>query len=416
MRSSVLRLILCAAAAALGAATAGQAEAQAPGQDERAAHALRVTGEVGTRAEFIANENFAERDATRADDARLRLRVRVRFGAEYRASEAVTAALRLSTGDNAFPSSAWTSLSNDLRRHPIQIDRAYIEGRLGHVQLRLGMGPNPLFTPTELLWDADIQTAGVAEIVPVRGSGLQISAGQFMLRENRSLRPRNERSAWLLAEGLAYTRRVPGLNATLGVSHYQFTNPDAIARSLQVGELDGEFKTNRFDPGGRTIPNPADTTRRIPVDYFSGFSVLDVGGRLELSRVPVTITAEIAINLGARRDTALGAAYRRRQGLAFGANLRYRGGSGARTWTLGVGYFHIASDAVLAVYNSDDLQQTNVNTVPVELTAQLPGGMRVVWDTYLQKKISTDLPSNGGITHPENALKVRTRLSALVGF
>lgn len=83
---------------------------------------------------------------------------------------------------------------------------------------------------------------------------------------------------------------------------------------------------------------------------------------------------------------------------------------------LGAGFFHIEADSVVAVYNSDDLQQTNVNSIPVELQLRLPGGVKVVWDTYIQEKVDTDLASNGGVVHGENATKVRTRLSVLGSF
>lgn len=51
---------------------------------------LRLSGQVGFRVEYMANENFAENDATRDDDRRLRFRARVRVGGAYDVSEAVT--------------------------------------------------------------------------------------------------------------------------------------------------------------------------------------------------------------------------------------------------------------------------------------------------------------------------------------
>jgi hypothetical protein len=376
--------------------------------------AWRIAGEFGARAEFIANENFAETDVIRADDARFRLRLRARLGAEYRATEAVTVALRVSTGDNAFPSSAWTSLSSDFRRQPVQLDRAYVQLRLRALQLRAGIGPNPLFTPTELLWDADVQPAGLTQRLAGSNGSVALTLGQFVLREVRSSRPPNERSSFLLVEGVTYRGGLGAATATVGLAHYYFTNPDAIARSLQTGELDGEFKTNRFDPNGRTLMG-ADGAP-VPTDYFSRFSVLSVGWTVEVRRIPLTAGGDVAVNLGARRDAALGAAYAGRRNVAFGAMVRYGRSTSSGGVTLGLGFFRIEADAVLAVYNSDDLQQTNVTSVPLEVVLALPGRTRLLWDTYVQKKISTALPSNGGLVHGQNALKVRTRLSLLVGF
>lgn len=68
------------------------------------------------------------------------------------------------------------------------------------------------------------------------------------------------------------------------------------------------------------------------------------------------------------------------------------------------------------MYNSDDLQQTNVNSVPVMARLALPGGAGLVWDTYVQSKINSNLASNGGVIHNENAIKVRTRLTVHASF
>ena len=80
------------------------------------------------------------------------------------------------------------------------------------------------------------------------------------------------------------------------------------------------------------------------------------------------------------------------------------------------GFFHIEADATIAAFNSDDLQQTNVNSIPIWLRIRLPGQTNLVWDTYFQKRINTALFLAGGALHDENALKVRTRLTLSLGF
>lgn len=378
---------------------------------------LKFGGEIGFRSEYIANENFAETDAVRKDDNRLRWRARVRLGADYQLAQTVALGLRLSTGDNTYPSSGWSSFSDDFRRDLIQIDRAFLNWQaLESLQLRFGIQANPLFAPTELLWDSDVQPAGFGEVLTVGKTGLVISAGQFMLREVRSSKAENEEKSFLLAQGVSYTPPIDGVKATAGVAFYYFNNPDAIARGIQTGELDSDFKTNRFDPGGRTIPDPKDASKTILVAYLSGFRVLDFGLKLDLKAIPLSVAADVAINLGARSKDSLSAPYSAKQNIAAGGMLRYGRSKAPWDWTVGAGFFHIQADSVVAVYNSDDLQQTNVNTIPVELQLRVPGGARLVWDTYIQKKIDTGLPSNGGVVHAENAAKIRTRLSLLGSF
>lgn len=415
-RSRLVRCWLCLLAVCAlslvsrpAAAQVSWAEAEIP--------KLKFNAEVGFRSEYIANENFAETDATRKDDHRLRWRARVRLGADYQLAQTVTLGLRLSTGDNSYPSSGWSSLSDDFRRDLVQLDRAFLNWQaLEILQLRFGIEANPLFTPTELLWDSDVQPAGLGEVLTVGKTGLVIAAGQFMLREVRSSKAENEEKSFLLAQGVSYTPPIDAVKATAGVSFYYFNNPDAIARGIQTGELDSDFKTNRFDPGGRTIPDPKDASKAILVDYFSDFRVLDFGLKLDLKAIPLSVAADVAINLGARSNGSLGAPYSAKQNFAAGGMLRYGRSKEPWDWMVGAGFFHIEADSIVAVYNSDDLQQTNVNTIPVELQLRFPAGIRLVWDTYVQKKIDMDLSSNGGIVHSENATKVRTRLSLLGSF
>ena len=66
--------------------------------------------------------------------------------------------------------------------------------------------------------------------------------------------------------------------------------------------------------------------------------------------------------------------------------------------------------------HSDDLQQTNVDSIPVWLRVRLPGEVLFVWDSYFQKRINTALHLAGGLRHDENRLKVRTRLTLQMGF
>jgi hypothetical protein len=60
------------------ASTSPQGVGESPG-------GLTLTAEFASRLEFIANEDVAETDLTRADDSRLRRRIRLRFSGEYSA-------------------------------------------------------------------------------------------------------------------------------------------------------------------------------------------------------------------------------------------------------------------------------------------------------------------------------------------
>jgi Putative porin len=392
------------------AASPVAAASPAPAPEKR----FRIASDVGLRSEYIHNEGFAANDTTQKDDHRVRWRARLRFGGEYDLGKSVTAGLRLSTGDNSYPSSGWSSFSDSFRRDLIQVDRAYVNWQASRdVQIRVGAEANPLFTPTEMLWDADVQPAGLAEVLKAGKSGLVLTAGQFMLREYRTRSASNDENSWLFANGLAYTpSSLKAVKLTVGLSHYAYNNPDVVARSLQLGELDSDFKSNRFDPRGRVLPG---TT--TPADYFSRFHILNAGMRLEGARTPWSLAADAALNTSARADATLGPAFAKKSGFAAGGLLGYRFTNTVknREVTIRAGFFHIEPDAVLAVFNNDDLQQTNVNSVPVDILVRLPGGVRLGWDTYFQKRIDVNIPS-AGVGHRENALKVRSRLTVSAGF
>lgn len=380
---------------------AGSAYAQVPARSEQGAAERRLvlSGQVGFRIEFMSNENFAEDDATRDDDARLRFRSRLRVAGRYDVSDQVTLGFRVSTGSTAYPSSGWSSLNDDFRRDQLALDRVYVILRpRNELQLQFGFNANPLFRPTELVWDGDVSPGGFAEIL--RLGDVEFVAGQFMLREVRTLRPGNQQNGFLFAHGISYVKDGP-VEVRVGAFNYLYSDADVIAQALDEGSLDSDFQTNRFQPGAADF-------------FFSEFNIF--GASVSVSSGQVRFVAEGSINAGAKRDAALGVAYADRENFAAGGMLTVGRLQDAWDWQLSAGFFHIEADAVIAAYNSDDLQQTNVNTVPIVARLRLPGGAGLTWDSYIQSKIDNNLASNGGIIHDENATKLRTRLTIQASF
>ena len=398
---TLVAVIACLSAA--GSAVAQDDPAKSPPDrlsaplEWQAGEKLTFFGEVGFRAEYIANEQFAENDSTADDDYFYRDRVRLRFGAEFSPRHWFTAGFRFSTGQSNYPASGWSSFSDQFRRDPVALDRVYINLNAGKFQLRMGGNANPMFRPTGLVWDEDVQPAGFAETY--RPGRWELVAGQFMISEVRSTSGLDSGS-FLFAHGVNYSPQIEG-SITVGIFQYLYSNPDAIAAAIDDGLLDPDFKTNRIAP---------DDERR----FFSGYN--SVGGSLLYSRGMWRITGEVVLNLRANQDASLGDAYAEKEDIGYGGLLRYGVLNEPGDWSVEAGYFHIEADATIAAYNSDDLQQTNVNSVPVWLRLRLPGEANLVWDTYFQKRINTSLYLAGGNLHDENALKVRTRLTISLGF
>ncbi len=206
---------------------AGSAYAQVRSEQGAAERRLVLSGQVGFRTEFMSNENFAEDDATRDDDARLRFRARVRVAGRYDVSDQVTLGFRVSTGSAAYPSSGWSSLNDDFRRDQLALDRVYVIVRpRNELQLQFGFDANPLFRPTELVWDSDVSPGGFAEIL--RLGDVEFVAGQFMLREVRTLRPSNQQNGFLFAHGVSYVKD-GAVEVRVGAFNYLYTDADVIA-------------------------------------------------------------------------------------------------------------------------------------------------------------------------------------------
>lgn len=357
-----------------------------------------IIGEAGVRMEYMSNERFAENDATEDDDQRFRERVRLRAGVEYKPSKWFSAGFRLSTGQSTYPASGWSSFSDNFARDPIAVDRVYVNLHVDQFRFQLGSNYNAMFHPTEMVWDVDVQASGFAQVF--QDERLEVTLGQYMLGEIRDLNVPQTSGSFLFANGLNYSF-LENHNLRLGVFQYYYNKPDGIAFAISEGDLDGDFRTNR--------PDPDDDTR-----FYSNFNTIGLSGDYHSGNWRVV--GEVAVNTAAKRDPSLGSTYSSRENVAAGGMLRYGVMKEAWDWSIEAGYFYIEADAVMAAFSSDDYQQTNVHSVPVWLRFMLPGNAVIVWDTYFQKRISTDHFLSGGVLHDENALKIRSRITLQIGF
>lgn len=357
-----------------------------------------IIGEVGARLEYISNERFAENEETADDDNRFRERVRLRLGSEFRLNKTFSAGFRLSTGQSSYPASGWSSFSDNFSRDPIAIDRLYINLNFSKFRFLFGANKNAMFHPTEMVWDGDVQPAGFVETY--NDERFEVTLGQYMLREVRDLNDSKVSGSFLIATGINYAF-MDNHNLRLGLFNYYYSKPDAIATAISNSKLDGDFKTNRLVD--------IDETK-----FFSDYNIVGFSGDYHWEKW--RIVSEIAVNIGAKKDSSLGAAYASRENVAAGGTIRYGVLKDPGDWSIEAGYFYIEADAVMAAYNSDDYQQTNVRSVPVWLRFMLPGNAVIVWDTYFQKRIENYYYLSGGVIHDENALKIRSRITLQLGF
>lgn len=123
-----------------------------------------------------------------------RLRIRARLGIVAEISPAVSAGIRVATGDDSSPISTNQNLAGGFAKRSLWLDKAYIELRpTDWIKADFGRFANP-FRSTELLFDDDLNFDGVAlsfDIDRFKSDGLQLAVrgGAFPLDTGSSNYP-----------------------------------------------------------------------------------------------------------------------------------------------------------------------------------------------------------------------------------
>lgn len=168
-------------------------------------------------------------------DPRNRLRLRVRFGAEARLGDTVTAALRLTTGSSGTggdPSTENENLGNYNARGTVGFDRAYISYRptswLYFTGGRLG---NPFYSPTTLVWGDDLSLQGfVGGLAPKFGAVKPFAtAGLFPIQDIEPTPFISARTKWLFAYQAGFAWQVaPEFSWKLAAALYDYRRIEGV--------------------------------------------------------------------------------------------------------------------------------------------------------------------------------------------
>ena len=357
--------VLCAAIAL------GFAAASAPAQTQPA---LRVTGDFRVRYENTSQGNGALSISKEV--------VRLRAGIAYTLREDVLVRARLATASGNDPNSTDVTLSQFVNDFETSLDVAAIELNRRHWGAVAGKFTNPLFAPTELVWDGDVNPQGLGGRLtagdPSRvaatltglyfiidqqtgGLGSDMGGAQFTLRAAPD-------SAWrLVASGAYYDYRLRSL-----------VNADA-----------GDIRTNRLVPGGGRYLSDFDL-----IDAALTVEHLGFGDRWPVRVVGnyVTNTGADALNTGWQGDVYVGRVQR-----PHDVRGRY-------------GYAVVETDAVLAAFSHDNTTiGTNTETHTVAVDAVPMSGMllNATWYLYRPRVVAPGAPRE---------LQHRVRLNATVTF
>ena len=149
-----------------------------------------------------------------------RFRIRARLGLAANISDHVQAAFRIASGDDNSPISTNQTLGGGLAKKNIWLDQAYLKlSPVDYASVSFGRFPNPFGSPTQLLFDDDLNFDGVSATIDARhyapaNTTLALTVGAFPLGFSSANFPNNadtkssDRNRWLFSGQLKGTVRV----------------------------------------------------------------------------------------------------------------------------------------------------------------------------------------------------------------
>ncbi|HEY5600381.1 MAG TPA: putative porin [Candidatus Manganitrophaceae bacterium] len=366
---------------------------------------LNFSGDLRLRSEYISNARFNE------GDYRWRQRFRLRFGVTADLTEHTTVGFRLVSGPkNDQPSGNQTFDSENFAKFDFPIDRVFLrykrETGPALMTLHIGKFGHPFYTLSGIVWDDDLQPAGAAEVFNLKGTGLTVALAQYVIRETDESKGTGSS---LYAEQISWKGDVGATALGAGVAYYGFSNPTQIASDAKASSSD--FTTNK-NFGTCNGSNPGTCTGEL-----SDFRILNLNAEATLKQLPLPLrlVVEYVNNLGAKEASVGGTSFGK-ENTAWLAAAYYGKAKEKGDWRVGAGYTQIEADAALANFNSDDYQQTNVNTLFSELRCQLQSKLFAIYDGYYQKRNNFDLAKANGNPATDNTTVYRHRLSLIVEF
>jgi hypothetical protein len=216
---------------------------------------------------------------------------------------------------------------DNYRSTGVTLERYFVEAKPGPVVLRLGSFGMP-FVATEMLWDHDIQTLGVAAAweIPTGTSTLTIAAGGFRGPQREGDRTRVAAGQIVWRSGDPSTFAVEA-----AVSYWDF-EPEDLKPAF--------IRQNYFEPDFFAGAGPQFVSR---FHIFDGLLRL----RFPVLGIPITLSADAIRNVGVREEAS-------HDGSAFEGSIV--AGSVGRPGTVRAFYTfqRVERDAVMGAYNTDD--------------------------------------------------------------
>jgi Putative porin len=334
----------------------------------------------GTPQEF-ALPDFGAYNINNTSDPRNRLRLRVRFGAEARLGDTVTAALRITTGTSGTggdPSTENENLGNYNARGSIGFDRAYISYRptswLYFTGGRLG---NPFYSPTTLVWGDDLSLQGlVGGLSPTFGTVKPFAtAGLFPIQDIEPTPLTSARTKWLFAYQAGFTwQAAPIFSWKLAAALYDYRRIEGVPNT-SIYDTSENLTAAVFRQKGNSvfdineIVNTQNGTQNYLIGLASKFNELNLSSSLDLVTFAgkhLVLDLDYVRNLGFKQSEI----FARTQGLelpnedtGMQEKLTFGDLSFERrnSWQAYVGYRHVQSDSVVDAFTDADFHLGGTN-------------------------------------------------------
>jgi hypothetical protein len=272
-----------------------------------------IYGDARVRAEFNDTEGGSDRH---------RMRMRLRAGAKYQASDSLLFNFRLVTGDSDNPNSVHQDAGDVFNTFNVSLDRLHFDWSMSeHVNMVFGKFGNPIFrNPVygELVWDGDVSPEGIAFVSEY--DDFNFSFGQYAVAEDTN---DQFEDAWM---------SVASIDTAIG----DFT----IGGSYSFyGDMNGKGIASGDSRGNAWTDTDGDDTNDEDM-FLSDFGIADIVLAYNLDNI--TFSAELIENL--RADDSVEAS-----GMALG--LAYKMENGDKFY---VTSNSIDQDAVFTAFSGDD--------------------------------------------------------------
>ena len=290
---------------------------------------LKLNGDLRLRYQTEKKESSTNRT---------RNRIRFRLGGESSISEKSNIKFGLATGDDN-PRSNNQTLTNSFETLSFRLNYAFIKHTLSNqTTLFAGKMKNPLWRPSDLIWDSDINPNGVAVTFNNNASNLNwfITGGYFVLDELKS----DTNDPYLLAIQ-------PGINWTI--------NNNITAKTAIGFYVSQHLK-------GNTLEHSAETNTTDISGLDDEFSSIVISGQVDLNNqmgLPlIRPFGEIVINTN-KTNSNKGAI----AGIKFGDKKI----QGLGDWESKISYRYLGTDAWFDTFPDSDAYGGATNIEGLEL-------------------------------------------------